>query len=87
MYYILINFRVVIIDDEKKVKLLLSDLSKLKYLKHIVIINNLSKCVLKELQSLTSNIQLHLFNELINLGKKNLVDDFPPKPDDTCIIW
>lgn len=74
-------------DDEKKTRSLLSDFSKLEYLKHIVIIEKISDKTLKELQAITSNIKVHKFEDLISLGKKNLVDDVPPKPDDVCIIW
>lgn len=87
LFKIITFFRVIIVDEIKKIEKLLESVDQMPTLKHIVFISNEPKA-LESIESLakSQNIQLHLFNQLCKLGETKLVEDLPPKPDDTFII-
>lgn len=81
-------FRLIIVDDIKKVQKLLDSASQMPLLKHIIVIEKEQKAF-EPVESLakSQNITLDLFENIRQIGETCLVEDNPPKPEDTYIIW
>ena len=57
-------------------------------LKHIILISKEPKAFEPvESAAKSQNIKLHLFEDIRKLGESCIVENLPPRPDDTFIIW
>ncbi|GFY69054.1 long-chain-fatty-acid--CoA ligase 5 [Trichonephila inaurata madagascariensis] len=74
----------VICDTEDKVQRLISKRKEIPTLKHIIMVNNVSK----ETSQLAEdeNIKIHFFKEIEELGEKNHAEKLLPSPSDICLV-
>lgn len=80
-------FRAIVVDNADKVKKLVSNKRDMPTLKHIVLMDGNEVTEELKKQAGEEGVELHKFYDLVEMGKKDVQEDVPPKPDDTYIIW
>lgn len=74
----------VICDTEDKVKRLISKRNEITTLKHIIMINDVSKETIQLAKD--EGIKIHLFKEIEELGEKHHTENLLPSPSDICLV-
>lgn len=74
----------MIVDNTEKAKRLLEQREQIPNLKHIIIIDN--NLISEISEEYLHGIQLHQFENLLEIEDSNVVVDLQPTPDDIYII-
>uniref|UniRef100_A0A1W7RAI0 Long-chain-fatty-acid--CoA ligase n=1 Tax=Hadrurus spadix TaxID=141984 RepID=A0A1W7RAI0_9SCOR len=78
------EIKTVVCDKEEKVKSLLSEAPATPILKQIIVIEEISEEIKAEAEK--CQVQLYLFEEILELGKANPFEAVPPKTDDIATV-
>ncbi|KAI6235242.1 Arachidonate--CoA ligase [Aphelenchoides besseyi] len=80
------EMQAIVVDDLDKLEKLLTNAYEMPTLRHIVLINHegMGNDVIERANA--ANIQIHKFDELLQIGEANIATDVEPKPDDLYII-
>lgn len=77
----------IVVDRADKVTKLISTAAKTPTLKHIVIIFEDTLTEDLKAKAAEVNLQLHKFNDLLEIGENHVQQDSEPTPADTFLIW